>query len=125
VAPRTVTSRKRAGRTPAGPDFPLAEGDLPALSRQTGEPAWHAERPLSAWKTYQGIPMPGPTHEAWRRTDIRALPFGELRLKAAEDAPVDPALLRPPAREGWSSGRRCRRSVGHPGRGLSSPAGYW
>jgi len=99
MATRTVISRKRDGRTPAGSDFPLAEGDLPALSRQTGEPAWHAERRLSAWKTYQGIPMPGPTDEAWRRTDIRALPFGELRLKAAEDAPVDPALLRPLAGE--------------------------
>jgi Fe-S cluster assembly protein SufD len=79
----------------AATDFPVVEADIQALARQTGEPAWHSERRLSAWRTYRSLPMPGLTDEAWRRTDIRGLPLGELRLAAAEASPVDPAFLRP------------------------------
>jgi Fe-S cluster assembly protein SufD len=96
---RTVISRPRDAAAPAASDFQLAERDVLAISQRTGEPAWQAERRLSAWKTYQGIPMPSLTDEAWRRTDIRALPFGELHLEPAEESPVDPAFLRPLAGE--------------------------
>jgi len=96
---RTVISRKQEGRAPAAADFPVREGDLLAISKRIGEPAWHAARRLDAWKTYQSIPMPGLTDEAWRRTDIRALPYGEFPLAPARETPVDPALLRPLAGE--------------------------
>jgi Fe-S cluster assembly protein SufD len=96
---RTVISRKRDARAPAGADFPVAEADVRAIARRTGEPAWASERRLEAWRAYQAIPMPGLTDEAWRRTDIRALPLGDLPLVPAREAPVDPALLRPLASE--------------------------
>lgn len=49
-----------------------------ALSRRRGEPDWLRERRLSAWQTYESIPMPKRTDEEWRRTDIRDLPLQDV-----------------------------------------------
>jgi Fe-S cluster assembly protein SufD len=92
---RTVISRTR-DVTPKGPaELPVREADVRGLSERLMEPAWHAERRLSAWKSFQSTPMPSLTDEAWRRTDIRGLPLGDLRPSAAADIAVDPAFLRP------------------------------
>ncbi len=37
---------------------------------------------LHAWETYQRLPMPSVTEEAWRRTDLRELPADALHLPA-------------------------------------------
>ena len=41
-----------------------------ALSALKGEPDWLLEKRLEAWRTFEGIPMPGLREEAWRYTDI-------------------------------------------------------
>jgi Fe-S cluster assembly protein SufD len=41
-----------------------------ALSAFKGEPAWLAEKRLSAWRTFEKTPMPTLRDEAWRYTDI-------------------------------------------------------
>src|ERR671916_2850835 len=41
-----------------------------ALSALKGEPAWLAEKRLSAWRTFEKTPMPTLRDEAWRYTDI-------------------------------------------------------
>ncbi len=52
-----------------------------------------------AWETYSRLPMPVPTDEAWRRTDLRGLPAADFRLPAPEAyrdlAPVPAELLKP------------------------------
>ncbi len=66
------------------------------LSLRRGEPDWVREMRLSAWDTYEAIPMPKRTDEEWRRTDIRrvpiddVVPFTELRDKAGsrQDLPA-------------------------------------
>jgi Fe-S cluster assembly protein SufD len=49
-----------------------------ALSEMKNEPAWLRDARLRAWDTYESIPMPSRTDEEWRRTDFRALKFGNL-----------------------------------------------
>jgi Fe-S cluster assembly protein SufD len=41
-----------------------------ALSAFKGEPAWLADKRLSAWRTFEKTPMPTLRDEAWRYTDI-------------------------------------------------------
>ncbi len=41
-----------------------------ALSAARNEPAWMLERRLQAWQTFQALPWPKPTDEAWRRTRL-------------------------------------------------------
>jgi Fe-S cluster assembly protein SufD len=92
---RTVISRAREVEPSAPAELPVGEADVHALSERLKEPVWHAERRLSAWKNFQSTPMPSLTDEAWRRTDIRGLPLGELRPLPASEIALDPAFLRP------------------------------
>mgnify|MGYP000023540921 CR=1 FL=1 len=52
-----------------------------------------------AFETFSRLPMPAPTDEAWRRTDLRGLPAAELRLPTPEAyrdlTPVPDELLKP------------------------------
>jgi Fe-S cluster assembly protein SufD len=96
---RTVISRPRSGAPRSPAELPVDEAEVRGLSERLHEPAWHAERRLSAWKAFQGMPMPGLSDEAWRRTDIRAVPLGELRPARAGEMPVDPMFVRPLAGE--------------------------
>src|SRR3712207_9447079 len=41
-----------------------------ALSALKEEPAWLADKRLSAWRTFEKTPMPSLRDEAWRYTDI-------------------------------------------------------
>ena len=41
-----------------------------ALSAFKEEPSWLTEKRLSAWRTFEKMPMPGLRDEAWRYTDI-------------------------------------------------------
>lgn len=57
------------------------------------------ERRMEAWKAFQGLPMPSTKDEAWRRTDLRALPLERLSAGPSSEAGPDPALLQPLAAE--------------------------
>jgi len=91
----TVVRRKTAAAAKEDQVLPFDEADVRRRSDGAHEPAWMLEHRLSAWRTYQGMPMPGPQEEAWRRTDLRGLRADRLSLQPAEATPVDPDLLQP------------------------------
>lgn len=101
MSPRTVTSRAptSAPASAAGTGFPFRLDDVRARSAALGEPAWLLERRLRAWDAYGRLPFPTVKDEAWRRTDLQAMPRGGLLLGPAQDAAIDPELLRPLAGE--------------------------
>jgi Fe-S cluster assembly protein SufD len=85
-----VTSRSR--RPEAGAkQFAFSEAQIP-----TGTLSEYRQR---AWQAYQRVGLPVPTDEAWRRTDLRALPAEVFKLpadNAFKDLPPVPAhLLKP------------------------------
>lgn len=54
--------------------------DLVAVrSEQGGEPAWLRDRRLLAWDAFVRLPLPLPTDEEWRRTDLSGLDLDALR----------------------------------------------
>lgn len=97
---RTVITTARAKKAEAAPaDFTFTRADVEAISNKTQDPAWLAERRLTAWETYQSMPLPTLNDEAWRRTDIRSLKTGELALPSLNGkgpARRVPAYLRKP-----------------------------
>lgn len=51
----------------------LTRSAVEAISDFQAEPAWMREVRLSAFDTFEALPMPIPKDEEWRRTDIRGL----------------------------------------------------
>ncbi len=87
---RVVIGRGRSA-TVAPAAFPFTERDLPAGPL--------ADYRRAAWETYLRLPWPGPTEEAWRRTDLRAMPAARVHLPLpgeARQASPPAALLRSP-----------------------------
>ncbi len=64
--------RARAAQAPL-----YMSADVIALSEANNEPRWLRESRLAAWELYEGMPMPGRTDEAWRRTDYRGIRWDE------------------------------------------------
>ncbi len=67
-----------------------------ALSRDRNEPTWLRNQRLAALATYESLPLPTLRDEEWRRTDIRGIPWDQLRL-AAERSPASSAVDQLPA----------------------------
>jgi Fe-S cluster assembly protein SufD len=49
-----------------------------AYLSQRDEPDWLGQLRRAAWQQYEQLPMPGPTDEEWRRTDIRLLHWDQF-----------------------------------------------
>ena len=78
---------------------PLTEVDVLALSDKLGDPAWLRDKRLEAWRLAESLPMPGPSDEAWRRTDLRSLKWDEaMRFSDGNGAKLSdaPAELTTP-----------------------------
>ncbi|HSB00661.1 MAG TPA: Fe-S cluster assembly protein SufD [Anaerolineales bacterium] len=89
--PKIVVSRTRRAES-AATDFAFTEADV----RAAGEPI-AAYRTL-AWNAFKRLSLPETTQEAWRRTDIHALPVDKFKLKvdgASELPAVRADLLKP------------------------------
>jgi Fe-S cluster assembly protein SufD len=69
-----VAIKRRTSRS-AVPSFTRA--DVEALSTRFQEPKWLLESRLAAWELYEGMPMPSPNDEDWRRTDYRHIHWEE------------------------------------------------
>ncbi|MCX7607997.1 MAG: Fe-S cluster assembly protein SufD [Anaerolineales bacterium] len=89
--PRIIISRSR--RHEAEPQaLPFTEAMLPLGGALT-------DFRRRAWETYIRLPMPAPTEEAWRRTDLRSMPAASFRLpqvdefRSLPDVPAE--LLKP------------------------------
>lgn len=89
---RVVASKGRRGSV-AKPEFAFGPADIP-----TGDAA-NAMYRRAAWESYKGQGIPDVSLEAWRRTDLRAMPLQEFRLPAANShldlAAVPEELLNP------------------------------
>jgi Fe-S cluster assembly protein SufD len=70
-----MTQPVRSRRTIEAPQYTLA--DVHALSAAHNEPAWLRAFREQAWATYEALPMPQLTEEAWRRTDYRSVNWRE------------------------------------------------
>jgi len=58
------------------------------LAERLNEPGWMKEKRHVAWSLFEELPMPTTSDEDWRRTDIRALKWDELKLYV--DSGVEP-----------------------------------
>ena len=91
--PRVVVTKTRRAETPAR-EFAFATQQ--ALPEASGALAAYRSK---AWDALGKQALPDVTQEAWRRTDLRALPMESFRLPAKDafrDLPaVEPELLHP------------------------------
>ncbi len=89
--PRVVVSRTRRAEAGAK-DFAFTEADIRA-----GNDSVASYRTI-AWNAFKRLALPVNTEEAWRRTDIHALPVDKFKLEvdgANEFPPVREDLLKP------------------------------
>ncbi len=118
-----VTQRgARVLRRDLAAELPITAEDVKRVSARLNEPTPLAEARLQAFETYRSLPMPSTKEEAWRRTDIRALPAEAAHSQTAKPEPVEPALLEPLAadthgallvlRPGLESERRGEAALG-------------
>lgn len=97
--PRIVIGRDRRVET-ARREFNVTERDLPSGAL--------ADYHRTAWETYLRLPWPAAHEEAWRRTDLRALPAAAFRLPqgdAVHHLPDAPAALLRSSAAGRPAGR--------------------
>jgi Fe-S cluster assembly protein SufD len=97
--PKVVVSRTRQAVS-AAKEFNFTEADIRAGKDQRSDPVGSvASYRASAWSAFKRLALPVTTDEAWRRTDIHALPADKFKF-AADGAfndlpPVREDLLRP------------------------------
>jgi Fe-S cluster assembly protein SufD len=92
--PRVVVSRTRRVDT-AAKEFNFTESDIRA--RETNDSV--ASYRSLAWNAFKRLSLPVNTEEAWRRTDIHALPTDKFKLaldgETSNLSPVREDLLKP------------------------------
>lgn len=93
MAERVVVSRSRKADLVDSREFSFTP-DLARGLAEDGLSAAIRDYRIGAWEAYQALPMPTTSDEPWRRTDIRGLRAGALRLPQQVDLP---ALHLPPA----------------------------
>ena len=66
----------------------LAERSVAELSGLKGEPSWLLEKRLEAWRAYEALPLPKPSDDVWRRTDLGRLKLESFGAFTEPSAPV-------------------------------------
>lgn len=98
MSTRTVVTRTRRGERLDSGNFSFTREMVPAAVTAGGA-QFLSDYRQRAWEAFERLPMPVNTDEAWRRTDLRGLQAGSLRLSSLEDAaalaPAPADLLRP------------------------------
>ena len=61
-----------------GPD--ISREEFERLTAALDQPDWLRERRIEAWRRYESMDLPDSYDEEWRRTDVRSLPTGGLRV---------------------------------------------
>lgn len=102
----TIT-REALSATPK--EFQFTREMALSLEGDRSLPRFYADYRLRAWDTFQQIPMPTTSDEAWRRTDLRLMPAGAFHVKGngsnsssgrtGEQTPIPAELLVPLAGE--------------------------
>ncbi len=72
----------------------LTRSAVTALSERHAEPSWMREFRLAALEAYERLPMPSPTDEEWRRTDLSGLKLDALTPFVAPRSGALPARLQ-------------------------------
>src|SRR5512141_1464244 len=83
--PKVVVSRTRHAESTAK-DFTFTEADVRKMDAVASYRA-------AAWEAFKRLSLPDTTQEAWRRTDIHALPTDKFKLS------IDDAVDLPGVRE--------------------------
>jgi Fe-S cluster assembly protein SufD len=92
MAERVVVSRSRKAEPVESREFAFTPDFVRGLAEAELDPAIRDYR-MNAWEVFQNTPMPTTSDEPWRRTDIRGLRAGAMRLPGQVDLPA----LRLPA----------------------------
>jgi Fe-S cluster assembly protein SufD len=85
---RIVVKRASATTAVSAPakEFIFTEDMVPALAKDWQGSDYIRQYRQQAWDNYLKAPMPNPTDEAWRRTDIHTLNVGAFRLVDKNEA---------------------------------------
>jgi Fe-S cluster assembly protein SufD len=109
AATRSVVTRTRREESLASRDFIFTRDMAPYLSGKDGDyPSYWVDYHSNAWNTYCSLPIPTIQDEAWRRTDLRGLEAGSIRLPDPEitkSYPAPPAELLQPLAGGEHGGQ--------------------
>ncbi len=93
---RTVVTRSRRNDKPTEIDFAFTQEMIPALTDGWSGPALVRDFRTRAWQSFNQLPMPKTSDEAWRRTDLRGMNAGLFRIPTTSDQnklPVAPKHL--------------------------------
>jgi Fe-S cluster assembly protein SufD len=90
---RTVVTRSRRAETPAVHDFAFTREMIPAGEGSEYTQAYRSR----AWEISQGLALPTPKDEPWRRTDLRGLKAGAFHLPGDRSTGHAPVSELPPA----------------------------
>lgn len=94
MATRTVVTRSRRLEAHTENDFALTQEMIPALAEGWNGPAKVRDFRRRAWQSFQQLPMPKTSDEAWRRTDLKSLKAGKFIIPTASDQRKLPAAPR-------------------------------
>ena len=64
----------------------FSEATVRALSAARNEPGWMLDFRLAAWATFEQMPWPSPTDEAWRRTSLTGFKLDKFAPVAQAEA---------------------------------------
>lgn len=82
----TTLVKELDGNVEAASGF--SEDAVRAASAARNEPEWMLEFRLEAWRTYESIPMPKSTDEAWRRTRLTGFKLENFQPYTTPGTPV-------------------------------------
>lgn len=86
----TETTSEKIERSLAG----FSEATVRALSAARGEPEWMLDLRLQAWQTFESLPWPKPTDEAWRRTHLTGFNLEQFQPVATQPPGTVDDLIR-------------------------------
>lgn len=101
MATRSVVTKTRIADRSESKEFTFTREMMPALKSPDLFSTSQLEYWNRAWNAYESLPIPTTSDEAWRRTDLRGLRFGDFKLAGetivkTEELPTVPdELLRP------------------------------
>ena len=77
---KTVIARTRRADSQVRKRFSIITRNDACSCGQWKIPLFAKEYGMRSWNVFQNLPFPTITDEAWRRTDIKALKAGDLRI---------------------------------------------
>ncbi|MEW5961861.1 MAG: SufD family Fe-S cluster assembly protein, partial [Chloroflexota bacterium] len=90
----------------------FSRAEVEALSARLSEPQWLKDKRHTAWMVFEETPMPSPTDEDWRRTDLRKVRWEKFKpARSTTLAPADelaglPEAVRDAIEENYAAAGR-------------------